>query len=301
MSTLTGKQINNTYDGLLKTNDEQPLTANPKIIQDGEGNNSSFQLGTQGAKFTGYVTIENEEPILYLTDTNNNSNYGISNKNGKFEVFDNTNNITRLVIDSQGKVGIGTTSSSQKLHVDGNILATGEIISGGSITIGSSGAYNAGSIYSDANWGMIFRAFQANPNFADFMFANSEGVERFRITSNGNVCIGTTSTSYKLDVSGTGRFTSTVTATGFITSSDLRLKKNIQDYSFDKKINISLKTYEFISDGGRKRYGVIAQELEKTNPEFVITDEQGYKSVSYIDLLMAKIAELENRLKTLEN
>lgn len=124
MSTLTGKQINNTYDGLLKTNDEQPLTANPKIIQDGLGNNSSFQLGTSGAKFTGYLTIENQQPILYLIDTNNNSDFYIANKDGKFEVFDNTNSITRLVIDSAGKVGVGNglTAPLADLHVLGDFL-----------------------------------------------------------------------------------------------------------------------------------------------------------------------------------
>ncbi len=111
---------------------------------------------------------------------------------GDFKMSFITQNSTAIVIDDAQNVGIGTTSPSQKLHVDGNILATGDIISGGSITIGSSGAYNAGSIYSDANWGMIFRALQADPNFADFMFANSENVERLRITSNGNVGIGTT-------------------------------------------------------------------------------------------------------------
>ena len=64
-----------------------------------------------------------------------------------------------------------------------NATFAGDIIGGGSITIGSSGAYNAGVIYSDANWGMIFRAKQASPNLADFMFANSADVERLRITS----------------------------------------------------------------------------------------------------------------------
>ena len=48
------------------------------------------------------------------------------------------------------------------------------------------------------------------------------------------------------------------------------------------------------------RYGVIAQELESVHPEFVDTDEEGYKSVKYIDLLVAKIAELEYRLEKLE-
>jgi len=54
------------------------------------------------------------------------------------------------------------------------------------------------------------------------------------------------------------------------------------------------------SSPGEKRYGVVAQELEKTNPELVETDHEGFKSVKYIDLLIAKIAELEARLEKLE-
>ena len=54
------------------------------------------------------------------------------------------------------------------------------------------------------------------------------------------------------------------------------------------------------SDKGQSRYGVIAQELEEKHPEFVRTDDEGIKSVAYIDLLIAKIAELEARLEKLE-
>ena len=43
--------------------------------------------------------------------------------------------------------------------------------------------------------------------------------------------------------------------------------------------------------------GVIAQELEIKHPEFVNTDNEGFKSVKYIDLLISKIAELEARLE----
>jgi hypothetical protein len=50
------------------------------------------------------------------------------------------------------------------------------------------------------------------------------------------------------------------------------------------------------SEEGQSRYGVIAQELEEVHPEFVRTDKEGMKSVAYIDLLIAKIAELEARL-----
>jgi len=52
-----------------------------------------------------------------------------------------------------------------------------------SIIIGTGGTYAAGAIYSDSNYGMIFRAKQASPGTADFLFTNSANVERLRITS----------------------------------------------------------------------------------------------------------------------
>jgi len=94
-------------------------------------------------------------------------------------------------------------------------------------------------------------------------------------------------------------FTSTVTATNFINSSDERLKENIEEVR-DNNVEVNWKTFNFKTEKEQKRYGVIAQELEKTNPEFVREDSQGFKSVAYIDLLIAKIAELEARIQKLE-
>ena len=119
------------------------------------------------------------------------------------------------------------------------------------------------------------------------------------VNSTGNVGIGTTSPGYKLDVSGTGRFTSTVTATNFILSSDKRKKTKIKDLTCDN-IDVNWKSFELKESEGEYRTGVIAQELEQSHPEFVKTDGEGFKSVKYIDLLIAKIAELEARLEKLE-
>ncbi len=77
------------------------------------------------------------------------------------------------------------------------------------------------------------------------------------------------------------------------------MKNNIKNI-INSKVNVNWKSFEMKSNEGQKRYGVIAQELEENHPEFVRTDEEGMKSVAYVDLLIAKIAELEARLEKLE-
>jgi hypothetical protein len=90
-----------------------------------------------------------------------------------------------------------------------------------------------------------------------------------------------------------------VRAKNFELSSDERFKDNVKDIK-ENRIKVAFKSFEIKSSPGEKRYGVIAQELEKNNPELVTTDTEGFKSVKYIDLLIAKIAELEARLEKLE-
>lgn len=48
------------------------------------------------------------------------------------------------------------------------------------------------------------------------------------------------------------------------------------------------------------KYNVIAQYVEKIAPELVNTDENGIKSVNYLDLIIAKINTLEEKVKLLE-
>ena len=131
---------------------------------------------------------------------------------------------------------------------------------------------SAGTPGSGSSGGGILR-FLTTPNSTGGM------VERMRIDNLGNVTIQ-----------------GTATATNFILSSDKTLKDNIEEIDA-KHIDVKWKNFELKSEPGIKRSGVIAQELEKTNPEFVRTDKEGLKSVAYIDLLITKIAELEARLE----
>ena len=113
---------------------------------------------------------------------------------------------------------------------------------------------------------------------------------RLNLYHNGNVKLET--------ASGGVIITGTATATNFILSSDRRLKENIQDLDIPH-IPTAWKSFTMGEDS-QIRYGVIAQELELTNPEFVRTDDEGMKSVAYIDLLVAKMAEKDNQIKRLE-
>ena len=82
---------------------------------------------------------------------------------------------------------------------------------------------------------------------------------------------------------------------GFYDTSDIRLKSNIQDIELKDKINL----YEFDKQG-KHSYGVIAQEVEQLYPSVVNTDENGYKTVNYNEVLSIKCAELEAENKELK-
>ena len=63
-------------------------------------------LGTKlplaGGTLTGDLTISSTQPKIYLTDTNNDSDYLIKNGNGEFNIQDVTNSTNRLTINSSG-------------------------------------------------------------------------------------------------------------------------------------------------------------------------------------------------------
>ncbi len=82
------------------------------------------------------------------------------------------------------------------------------------------------------------------------------------------------------------------------TASDRRLKADIKPIGSALEKVSSLKGFSFfMKEGKERKYGVIAQDLEKVFPELVTDVGQGYKGVDYMGLigpLVAAIAELKD-------
>lgn len=118
---------------------------------------------------------------------------------------------TRMVIDQDGNVGIGTTSPDNKLHVQiGTSAAPASVPTSHMIIADSGETSDSGmAVYSGTNGNGYFRfgdsdaAAQGGFRYqhsADKMYFRTGGSDRGAIDSSGNVGIGTTSPSYQLDV-----------------------------------------------------------------------------------------------------
>ena len=215
--------------------------------------------------------------------------------------FSNAASNERMRITSIGRVGIGTTNPNQKLDIIGGtnaglrISATDTTQNWRDISIRS---YTS-EAQADALPAGV-HLLTTNPSGATGNAFSKYGGFVIQCREDGNssfaIRVGASSAeAFFINHNAAATFISTVTASNFILSSDKRLKENIKKVD-NKHIDVNWKTFEMKSDEGQSRYGVIAQELEEVHPEFVRTDDKGMKSVAYIDLLIAKIAELEARL-----
>lgn len=94
-----------------------------------------------------------------------------------------------------------------------------------------------------------------------------------------------------------------VTATNFVLSSDRNKKDNIRPITSDPGIKMGIDAIELVAfnmkGSDRKRYGVIAQDVEANYPELVY-DNEGSKTVAYIDFLVLRLAKLEEKYDELK-
>jgi hypothetical protein len=95
----------------------------------------------------------------------------------------------RMRLDTSGNLGIGTASPGVRADISGVMRSSTWSLSGTGVTGGTT-AFSAGTVSTDTNWGMYFRAGANSSSAAEYSFRNSADTERLRIGPSGQIGIG---------------------------------------------------------------------------------------------------------------
>lgn len=171
MSTLTGKKIKDTYDGLIKTSNEEKIpSTGQSLLEDGLGFDSAISMGRvdNGVSVTGELTVTN-------TDANITGKLGV-NTSDPAEVLDVKTEKGSVRIKEAGDFGTQVNFR----HTNGTQTASFE---------------NNGS----TNQFMVFRVNGTDNTNGQIRFVTND-VEGFRVDENQRVGIGIEQPTAKLHV-----------------------------------------------------------------------------------------------------
>jgi trimeric autotransporter adhesin len=215
-----------------------------------------------------------------------------------------TGGTERMRINSSGNVGIGTTNPAYRLDISGDVRWSGTL-QGGSVPW-----QRLTSFPSACPSGQFVTAVGSTLNCATpsvsggvtgsgsqnylAKWTGSTTLGNSIIYDNGNIGIGTTSPSYKLDVSGEVR------ASAFYYSSDINLKTNIKPLENSLAKILQLQGFSFNwKDNQEPSIGLLAQEVEKVFPELV-SGKDGSKTVDYGKLVPVLIEAIKEQQREIE-
>ncbi|MBP7842638.1 tail fiber domain-containing protein, partial [Candidatus Woesebacteria bacterium] len=249
-----------------------------------------------------------------------------------------------------GNVGIGTTTIPSQLYIRSavetramaftssttdysefaaqNSASTGIMMRMyGTATTGTWAGVNvagASALFSQANG--LFIGHPSTTNIP-IIFGKSDA-EYMRITTNGNVSIGTTATTRKLTVAGTARITTSQAVTDTLTlctdangdiefksgacsTSSIKYKQNVENlsYGLDSIREMNPVFFEYkdwvgndLSSRTKRKVGFIAEEMELIIPEVVIKENGEIDGIDYAFLtsvLANGIKQLDTRVESI--
>ena len=337
-----------------------PLALNGSILILKTGDAERARIDSSGNLLVG-ATTGNGRLTVRGTGTGATYSFEAANSTGatRFIVSDNgeasfynSSSAISMRISSTGDVGIGISAPAYKLDVRSGATATAGQFNSTATTAYNPAAYNGGAarlfMYGGSaadsftgtqythggNFEAFFGVVQNASNLADFVFQGYNGSvyqERMRISSAGNLLVGTTSASSLSGdaflyspissnialchsssiVSGTnyigflynGSTIGSITQSGttavlYNVTSDARLKENIANADDAASLidALQVRKFDWKADNSHQRYGFVAQELLEVAPEAVHqpADPDEMMAVDYSKLVPMLVKELQS-------
>jgi len=169
---------------------------------------------TNGPLYMGFYNNGDGQKGWFGYGSGLNEDISIWNKESGSVKFSTSDEI-RMTITSSGRVGIGTTNPTEKLHVDGGSIRVDIGTTPDSAAIFSGGGSN---LHIDLDTGYTtFRNTSGTTSNEGFRFkASSTGNDLVTIRNDGNVGIGTSTPSEKLEVGGNIKSSGNIISSGKI-------------------------------------------------------------------------------------
>jgi hypothetical protein len=261
------------------------------------------------------------------SDTNGASISSVRNGDDNDLVFE-TENVARVTIDHTGSVGIGT-SPSKTLDVAGDAQISGQVLAQFFTGVGDTDTYvdissNPANTIKFFSGGSERGRFSATGNLllgqsstdtpgtgntttgtslrglGDGFFSRSNGEALYLNRNNDGGMI-----SIRRSNSQVGVISVTTSGTTYTTTSDIRLKQDIEPLeATDKLMQMNPVSYSWKADpDGPRSMGFIAQEMRSVMPEAVSTGDDDMMSMDYgriTPILVSALQDAHRKIEQLE-
>ena len=339
IATMTGDGSDTTLDLTTSPDSEnQTFVTIDGVVQHKDtysisGSTLTFSAAPPNGTKVEAITFNNVS-VATFQDADGDTKIQLEESTDEDKIRFDTGGTERVIIDNSGNVGIGTSSPASVLHIYDGGSNTANTITFGNPAVTAKGEihYNAGG-----SEFLYISAKGTTSGYGNIVFkTGSTPDERMRIDSNGNLAIGTTTSNGKINIhyssvfgqllrytgsastvypiifeyggSTVGSISHTSSATSYNTTSDYRLKENV-DYNFDALARVKqLKParFNFIADADTTVDGFIAHEVSDIVPEAITGEKdgeqmQGIDQSKLVPLLTKAIQEQQEQIEALQS